>query len=99
LAPILHAGGTYPPRALSAILGGILAFESEWNPALGPPLLAALGSADDDSHLGLGCIAAHGIFAAAMGGGHEVALAGKPATAFLFELIARLQNCATVPID
>ena len=30
--PIPHAGGVYPPRPLIPILGGILTFESDWNP-------------------------------------------------------------------
>jgi hypothetical protein len=32
--PIPHAGGTYPPRPLPKILGGLLTFESDWKPAL-----------------------------------------------------------------
>ena len=35
--PIPHAGGVYPPKPLIPILGGMLTFESEWNPALGAP--------------------------------------------------------------
>jgi hypothetical protein len=31
-------------------------------------------------------------------GSYAVSLEGKPATAFLFELIVRLQNYATVPM-
>lgn len=34
--PIPHAGGVYPPKALMPILGGLLTFESDWSPALGP---------------------------------------------------------------
>jgi uncharacterized protein DUF6602 len=33
--PIPHAGGTFPPRPLQAILAGLLTFESDWSPALG----------------------------------------------------------------
>lgn len=33
--PIPHAGGTYPPKPLIPILGGLLTFESNWSPALG----------------------------------------------------------------
>ena len=31
--PIPHAGGTYPPKPLPHILGGLLTFESDWKPA------------------------------------------------------------------
>jgi hypothetical protein len=32
--PIPHAGGTYAPKPLPAILGGLLTFESDWSPPL-----------------------------------------------------------------
>lgn len=44
--PIPHAGGTYPPKPLPHILGGLLAFESDWSPPLGHPLLEALQKAE-----------------------------------------------------
>jgi hypothetical protein len=95
--PIPHAGGTYPPKPLAHILGGILTFESEWSPPLGAPLTGVLAQAPDD-RLDLGCVAAHGVFAWDESGQHTVAPGGKPATTFLLELIARLQNSATVPM-
>ena len=39
--PIPHAGGTYPAKPPGHILGGLLTFESEWNPALGEALTEA----------------------------------------------------------
>lgn len=96
--PIPHAGGTYPPKPLPHILGGLLTFESDWNPALGAPLMASLLPASDEEHLDLGCIAAHGIFVSDNAGGYVVTEKGKPATAFLLELIAKLQSSATVPM-
>ncbi|MFN8658158.1 MAG: DUF6602 domain-containing protein [Candidatus Obscuribacterales bacterium] len=97
--PIPHAGGTYPPKPPIYVLGGILTFESEWNPALGDSLLKVLNAADDKSRLDLGCIATHGIFTyqdAAKS--YELIPENRPATSFLFELIARLQSSATVPM-
>jgi hypothetical protein len=96
--PIPHAGGTYEARALPPILGGLLTFESEWNPALGSALEVALGGGDADDRLDLGCIAAHGIFCRDPSGTYNFKPKGKPATAFLLELIARLQDSATVPM-
>jgi len=96
--PIPHAGGTYPPKVPSHILGGLLTFESDWNPGLGQPLVDALGAAKGESHLDLGCVAAHGIFGCTADGCYTITPEGKPATTFLFELIARLQNIATVPM-
>jgi hypothetical protein len=53
--PIPHAGGTYPAKALTPILGGLLTFESEWNPPMGEPLTKALAAGDQEGRLDLGC--------------------------------------------
>lgn len=96
--PIPHAGGTYPPKPLSRILGGILALESEWNPPLGTALKDALEAAEPEGKLELGCVAAHGTFSLDDEHGYLLTPQDKPATAFLLELIARLQDVATVPM-
>lgn len=95
--PIPHAGGTYPPKPLTHILGGILTFESDWNPPLGDGLTVALEGAVEN-RIDLGCVAAHGMFGCDETGCYSVTLKGKPATAFVLELIARLQSSATVPM-
>jgi len=96
--PIPHAGGTYPPKPLNPIIGGILTFQSNWNPPLGTPLTDSLAAADVAGKLDLGCVAAHGMFSRDENGSYALAPQGRPATAFLFELIARLQTLATVPM-
>ena len=95
---IPHAGGKYPAKTPQHILGGLLTFESDWNPALGGPLTEALGRGTPESLLDLGCVATHGIFGCDAEGCHTIKPEGKPATAFLFELIALLQSSATVPM-
>lgn len=97
--PIPYAKGTYPPKPLTPILGGILTFESDWSPPLGRSLRNALDSGEGSGRLDLGCVAAHGYFnlnreAAA----YEFHGSGKPATSFLFHLISQLQFSATVPM-
>jgi hypothetical protein len=96
--PIPHAGGTYPPKTPAHILGGLLTFESEWNPPLGKPLTDALSKGGPDGRLDLGCVAAHGTFGCDEKDCYTIVPQGKPATALLFELIARLQATATVPM-
>ena len=96
--PIPHAGGTYPARPLPWIIGGILTLESGWSPPLGHALTAALGKGDDQSRLDIGCVAAHGLFYSEEPGHYTVVPHTKAATAFLLELIARLQASATVPM-
>lgn len=94
-----HAGGTFKPRPLIHIYGGLLAFESDWSPPLGKPLMDALNTKDDDDCLDLGCVAAHGYFTLVKEKGrYLINNGGKPATAFLLELISQLQNSATVPM-
>lgn len=98
--PIPHAGGTYPPKSLIPILGGILTFESDWSPCCGDPLWNALGgSSIEEDRLNIGCVAAHGHFVWENDAGkYEFTREGKPATAFLFKLIAMLQFSGTVPM-
>ncbi|MBB5763359.1 DUF6602 domain-containing protein [Methylorubrum rhodesianum] len=97
--PIPHAGGTYPPKPPHHILGGLLTFDSTWTPAMGDPLTQALSKNNTENRLDLGCIAAHGHFSRDDGSGsYDLTSEGRPATAFLFELIARLQSTATVPM-
>ena len=95
--PIPHAGGTYDPKPPIRILGGILSFESEWSPPLGEPLRKALAANFDDGVLDIGCVAAHGHLLR-RDDHFELVEAGKPATAFLFKLIAMLQFSGTVPM-
>lgn len=97
--PIPSAGGPLPARVLEPILGGVLSLDSDWrSPALGKPLLEALARESDEGWLDIGCVAAHGTFAREQDGSYAISHQSKPATAFLFELIARLQALATVPM-
>ena len=54
--PIPYAQGTYPPKPLIPILGGILTFESDWSPAFGQALSDALNGGDSEGQLDLGCV-------------------------------------------
>ena len=97
--PIPYAKGTYPAKPPIPICGGLLTFESDWNPPLSKPLVAALEDTDDESRLNLGCVAAHGLFAfESESGTYQIRAGGKPATAFLFRLISQLQFSGTVPM-
>lgn len=97
--PIPNAGGKpYEPKTPLPILGGLLTFESEWKkPPLGDSLLKAL-NAELRGRLDLGCVASHGYFGRDDEGNYTISSQPKAATAFLFELIARLQTMATVPM-
>jgi Domain of unknown function (DUF6602) len=97
--PIPHAGGVYPPKPLIPIIGGVLTLESEWNPALGKPLLKQLEAEKDNSKLDIGCVASHGyFFHDSENDRYELKPEDKAATAFLFRLISELQFSGTVPM-
>lgn len=95
--PIPHAGGTYPAKSPIDIIGGILCFESDWNPAMGDPLKNVLEA--NRGGLDFGCVAAHGYFSFDKDAKeYEYQNSGKPATNFLFKLISQLQFSGTVPM-
>jgi hypothetical protein len=96
--PIPHAGGTYPPKPLIHIYGGILTFESDWKPAFGQPMSDAVSKDKGDGRIDLGCIAAHGYFNITPSGAYETHPNHKAATGFLFKLISLLQFSGTVPM-
>jgi hypothetical protein len=101
--PIPHAGGVHDAKPPGHIFGGILAFESAWKPPLGESLEKALGA--NFGCLDLGCVAAHGYFFMEENcteginkKAYSIHTTDKPATSFLFKLIASLQTLATVPM-
>jgi len=97
--PIPYAKGTYPAKSLIPILGGLLTFESDWNPALGASFDQALSKDQGEGRLDIGCIAAHGhFFFNSANDRYEMVAEGKPATAFLLKLISQLQFSGTVPM-
>ena len=97
--PIPYAKGVYPAKALIPILGGLLTFESEWSPALGPSFEKALSANVGDGRLDIGCVASHGhFFFSEAASGYTFVNENKPATAFLFKLISQLQFSGTVPM-
>lgn len=97
--PIPYAKGVYPAKPLIPILGGLLTFESEWSPALGPAFEKALLTDTDDGRLDLGCVASHGhFFFDQATSTYSLSNEERAATAFLFKLISSLQFSGTVPM-
>jgi hypothetical protein len=97
--PIPHAGGTYPPKPLTPIIGGILTLESDWSPALGESLMSQLNANLNNGLLNIGCAASHGYFFFDQENKQfQPYLKNKATTAFLFKLISELQFSGTVPM-
>jgi len=91
------AEGKQGQEGADAYLAGVLAFESEWSPALGDSLRSALRSDYLEGRLDIGAVAAHGIFVD-NAGSYEFTETTKAATALLFKLIPMLQDLGTVPM-
>jgi hypothetical protein len=89
--------GLSRPKPLHHILAGTLTLSATWNPPLGETLLAHLQQ-DTEGTLDIGCIADAGWFARIGEGDYGLYAGGKPATRFLFELIAQLQAIGTAPM-
>ena len=97
--PIPYAGGTYPAKPLIPVLGGLLTFESNWSPAMGSSFDKALRVDMSEGRLDIGCVASHGqYFYDCSDNTFKFEQEHKPATAFLFKLIAQLQFSGTVPM-
>jgi len=95
--PIPHAGGTYQAKEPMPIYGGILAFESDWEPALDEPLNRALNDDLDIGRLDIGCVAAHGHFIWDQeNSNYNICTDGKAVTSFLLDLFSLLQQSGTV---
>ncbi len=98
--PIPTATGTAEPKQPQHIIGGILAFESSWNPELGDTLVSVLqAELTEMNRLDIGCVSAHGLFRYnADKKIFETVLSKSAATKFLLELMLELQSKATVPM-
>lgn len=97
--PVPTVDGLKKPKEPGHILGGLLTLTSDWKPPLGDTMLGHLRKDQDLGRLDLGCVADAGWFVYNLDAkdfaGHAV---NRSATRFLFELIARLQELATVPM-
>ena len=99
---IRHAGGTYDPKPLDPIIGGILTDRCDWSPCFGDPFLAAIEATSDLDFLDLGCALGAGSFEAWPGDtGEGVRVeTSSPELALMFLLIRlldRLQAIGTAP--
>lgn len=96
--PVPTIDGEKPAKTPQHIIGGLLAFDSDWKPAFGDAFFTALDAKNENELIDIGCCAASGSYWRTDTGDYETHIEGKAATAFLLELIARLQASATVPM-
>ncbi len=99
-APIVHAGGEYPPKEPPTILGGILTAISAWSPPFGGPLTKALETLGEEQQLNIGCALQSGAFTVDRRGGTVSVTSGQAdlsLVSFVFWLLAMLQRMGTAP--
>lgn len=94
-APIYHAGGTFPPRPLPRILGGLLTYTSDYSPAFSAAALAAIQGTTGDGLLNLVCVAESE--AVLWDESRITAFSRYPIAAFYMSLIDLLQKVGSVP--
>lgn len=99
-APIVHAGGEHEARPPSAIIAGIITFESAWNPPFGDAFREVLSDQQTVARIDIGCAVQSGGFEAVYGdnGKVEVNFSAPEQALVLFfmRLLHRLQRLGTV---
>ena len=89
--------GLSRPKSLHHILAGTLTLSATWTPPVGQTLLGHLQQ-DVEGTLDIGCIADTGWYDRTGERDYMLHVVDKPATHFLFGLIAQLQTIGTAPM-
>lgn len=91
--------GLKAPKEPGPVLAGLLTLSCAWSPPFGSTMQQHLQDDLTAGRLDLGCVADVGLFSFDAGTqSHQLQSASSAATRFVFELIARLQELATVPM-
>ncbi|MCH7499028.1 MAG: hypothetical protein IH886_03325 [Nitrospinae bacterium] len=90
--------GVKTKKELHDIIGGILTLSCGWKPPFGNTMGKSLEGEMAEGRLDIGCVAESGYFTFDNKGSYTLSATAKPVTAFLLELIARLQAIGTVPM-
>jgi hypothetical protein len=97
---IPHAGGVYPPKDLTYILGGLLTTSSKYSPLMSKSLQGALNQLDQESKIDIGCAVNSGFFEVEYqaGGKSFLNVSDKEIAliSFFWSLISRLQKLGTI---
>lgn len=96
---IAHAGGSFDPKPLHQIIGGILTDTCAWNPCLGDPFRDAVMGFSGHAVVDLGCALEGGAFERvdAEAGGIDLSPPDLTLMFFLVRLFQRLQGIGTAP--
>lgn len=95
--PIVHAGGTYPPRPVFDIVAGIITTSSDWTPTFGKPFQEVTETLMPLQCLNIGCALDSGSFLLKPDGTFETSSSEEALIFFFIKLFIQLQNLGTVP--
>ena len=95
--PIVHAGGTYPPRPIFNIVAGLITTSSDWTPTFGKPFEETMGTLEPLQQLNIGCVLDKGSFLLNSKGPIETSSAEEALIFFFIKLFTQLQILGTVP--
>lgn len=97
--PVPTVDGLKAPKEPGPVLAGLLTLSCAWTPPFGGTMHQHLRGDLAAGRLDIGCVADAGLFSFDVGNqSHQLQSASSAATRFVFELIARLQELATVPM-
>lgn len=95
--PIVHAGGTFPPRPVFDIVAGLITTSSDWTPPFGKPFFEVMGTLKPWQRLNIGCALGGGSFLLKPDGAFDTSSAEEALIFFFIKLFTQLQNLGTVP--
>jgi len=95
--PIVHAGGTYPPRPVFDIVAGIITTSSDWTPSFGNSFQVVTGALKPLQRLNIGCALDSGSFLLKPDGTFDTSSNEETLIFFFIKLFTQLQNLGTVP--
>lgn len=95
--PIVHAGGTYPPRPIFDIVAGLITTSSDWSPSFGKPFYDVMGTLKPWQRLNIGCALDSGSFLLKPDGTFDTSTPEESLIFFFIKLFTQLQNLGTVP--
>ncbi|SFI18701.1 hypothetical protein SAMN05192551_10815 [Tindallia magadiensis] len=95
--PIVHAGGTYPPRPVFDIVAGIITTSSDWTPTFGRAFQKVTETLMPLQCLNIGCVLDGGSFLLKPDETFEISSSEEALIFFFIKLFTQLQNLGTVP--
>ncbi|WP_059040663.1 DUF6602 domain-containing protein [Paenibacillus rubinfantis] len=95
--PIVHAGGTYPPRPVFDIVAGLITTSSDWSPPFGKSFHDVMGTLKPWQRLNIGCALDSGSFLLKPDGTFDTSTPEEALIFYFIKLFTQLQNLGTVP--